>query len=450
MTNETNKFRAFIDTNIFMSVVHREDFIQFLEEREYSHGVYTVIEVLMELDNLKTKEGKAGFEARRAIKLIKWMLDNKYLEVEHKNMAEVLELFENNRDKRMGFADEIIIESCVKARKEEFVDAEIISNDISMGLLAKAFDIGVIEYHQSENTFILDESVTEIRFSDVIQEPGYETLSKEKFLDGSFIDPDIFNAGDYIILDYADRGQKSEILYVRENGIGKKELNRVGREYLTLVSTMFGAVRPKERDDYQACLIDSFNRNPMTAVTGPAGTGKTFLSLAAIFSWLDNNEIDKIIVVTNPEDTKDGAKLGYYKGDMLDKLLQKSIGGILESKLGGKDGVRRYIDNETLILKTINDLRGYELPPNSVLYISEAQNFNVNLMKLAIQRVPENSKVIIEGDPETQLDNYIYEGHNNGMLKMLEVFTGTGVFGHVDLKRIYRSNIANIAEKMTE
>lgn len=56
-------------------------------------------------------------------------------------------------------------------------------------------------------------------------------------------------------------------------------------------------------------------------VRGPAGSGKTFLSLAFLLNQLERGRIDKIIVFCNTVATKNSAKLGYYPGDKNDKLL---------------------------------------------------------------------------------------------------------------------------------
>ena len=71
-------------------------------------------------------------------------------------------------------------------------------------------------------------------------------------------------------------------------------------------------------------------------------------------------------------------------------------------------------------------------------------------MQLALQRAGEGTKVFIEGDPTTQLDSWAYEGDNNGMLKLIEVFAGTEIFGNIHLSNIYRSRVADLAEQMTK
>ena len=83
----------------------------------------------------------------------------------------------------------------------------------------------------------------------------------------------------------------------------------------------------------------------------------------------------------------------------------------------------------------------------SSVYLSEAQNMSVDMMKLALQRIGD-STLIIDGDYTTQLDDALFEGSNNGMRRLSKVFRGEDIYGEIELKIIHRSKIAQIAEKM--
>ena len=82
------------------------------------------------------------------------------------------------------------------------------------------------------------------------------------------------------------------------------------------------------------------------------------------------------------------------------------------------------------------------------IYISEAQNMDINLMKLSLQRVGEDSICIIDGDEKTQVDDIAFAGVNNGMRRASEIFRGQDLYGEIELKVIHRSKIAAIAEAM--
>ena len=82
------------------------------------------------------------------------------------------------------------------------------------------------------------------------------------------------------------------------------------------------------------------------------------------------------------------------------------------------------------------------------IYISEAQNMDIELMRLALQRIGEDSICILDGDSETQVDSSLYAGNNNGMRRVSEIFKGEPIYGEVTLKNIHRSRIAQLAQLM--
>lgn len=219
--------------------------------------------------------------------------------------------------------------------------------------------------------------------------------------------------------------------------------------YETFGSPYFGDVKPMKGDVYQALAADSFVKNKITMIKGPAGSGKTYLSLGYLLHLLSRHKIDKIIVFCNTVATKNSAKLGYYPGTRDEKLLDSQIGNLLSSKFGGRIMVEQMIQQEQLVLLPMSDIRGYDTSGmRAGIYISEAQNLDIDLMKLTLQRIGEDSVCIIDGDCKTQVDDINFAGSNNGMKRASKVFRGHDVYGEITLKKIHRSKIAMIAEDM--
>ena len=144
---------------------------------------------------------------------------------------------------------------------------------------------------------------------------------------------------------------------------------------------------------------------------------------------------------TNPVAVGDACQLGYYPGTKDEKLLDSQVGNMLVAKVGDRVGVERMIDDGQLELLAMADIRGFDTTKYGpvAVYITEAQNFSINLMKLALQRIGEETIVVIDGDYTTQVDRSEYAGSNNGMARMSEVFRGKKPYGEVELKNIYRS-----------
>ena len=214
-------------------------------------------------------------------------------------------------------------------------------------------------------------------------------------------------------------------------------------------SKMFGKVVPKNNDIYQQIALDSLMNNQITMLRGPAGSGKSYLAFGYMFDLLEKGKIDKIIVFCNTVATRGSAKLGFYPGSRTEKLLDSQIGNLLESKLGDRLIVEKLINDRQLILLPLSDIRGYDTTGmNAAIYISEAQNLDIELMRLALQRIGEDSICIIDGDDKAQVDMNLYSGGRNGMKRVSKIFRNADFYGEVMLHNIHRSKIAALAQKL--
>ena len=218
-------------------------------------------------------------------------------------------------------------------------------------------------------------------------------------------------------------------------------------QFNTFKSKTFGEVKPL--DCYQKIAMDSLKNNIITMLRGHGGVGKSYLAIGYLFDCLESGQINKIVIFCNTVATAGSAKLGYYPGDRTEKLLDSQIGNFLISKLGDRSQVERLINEGQLILLPMSDIRGFDTTGmNAGVYITEAQNLDIELMKLALQRIGEDAICILDGDSETQVDLGIYAGANNGMRRTSAVFKGKFCYGEVTLPICHRSIIAEIAENM--
>lgn len=242
----------------------------------------------------------------------------------------------------------------------------------------------------------------------------------------------------YLILQQEDKILDS---YVYRNG-GLQQI-----KFNTCKSKIFGEVKPL--DPFQKLAMDSLKNNKITMLRGAAGTGKSYLGLGYLFECLDEGKIDRIVIFCNTVATAGSAKLGYYPGSRTEKLLDSQIGNFLVSKIGDRLQVERMINEERLTLLPMSDIRGYDTTGlHAGVYITEAQNLNIDLMKLALQRIGDDAICILDGDSDTQVDLPLYAGNNNGMRRVSEVFKGQSFYGEVTLPICHRSKIASLAEKM--
>lgn len=215
----------------------------------------------------------------------------------------------------------------------------------------------------------------------------------------------------------------------------------------TIKSLKMGKLAPK--DLYQACAIDSMSNNQMTLINGKAGSGKTLLALSYLMQQIEKGKLSKLVVFANSLPTKGAAQLGMYKGSLQDKILQVSVGHILASKFGDYNEVQAMMTTGELLVLPMSDVRGFDATGmNAGILITEGQNMDISLMRLAAERVAKDSVFIVEGDFSQQLDDKSFEGSNNGMRRLSEVFRGQEYFGQVETKNVYRSRIADKAQEM--
>lgn len=240
------------------------------------------------------------------------------------------------------------------------------------------------------------------------------------------------------------------LIYVKDKLIDKYKI-KDGKfqqiNYPCFDSRLLGKIKPQ--DEIQFIAMDCLKSNQLSMLRGPAGTGKSLLSMAYLFDLLEKGKINKIVIFCNTVAVAGAARLGFYPGTRNEKLLDSQIGNFLTSKCGGMSIVEHLLQTEQLVLLPMADIRGYDTSGMKAgIYITEAQNMDIELMRLALQRIGEDSVAIIEGDDMSQVDMVQYAGNRNGMKRVSEVFRGQDFYGEVKLQNIRRSKIAEIAQKM--
>lgn len=245
----------------------------------------------------------------------------------------------------------------------------------------------------------------------------------------------------------------NEYVILKNNNkiIDYKKYTKNGFEDVTkkrINSKLFGKFEYK--DEFQICAVDSLFSNQMTLLKGKAGTGKSLIAISYMIYMIEKGDYDKIYIFVNTPATRNSVQLGFYPGTRFEKLMESQIGNFLINKIGDRSIVDKMVATEKLILLPFSDIRGIDLTnKNAIAYITEAQNLDRYLIKLVIQRLGNDSKLIIDGDYQNdQVDSKFFEGKNNGMRKTSQVFRGSKYYGEVELPIIYRSEIAKIAEKI--
>ena len=185
----------------------------------------------------------------------------------------------------------------------------------------------------------------------------------------------------------------------------------------------------------QNTYLELLQNKQIVFAIGPAGTGKTFLAVAAAVSQLIENKFDRIIL-SRPA-VEAGEKLGFLPGDLKDKVdpylrpLYDSLYDLMPS-----DIALRKIQSSEIEIAPLAFMRGRTLN-NSFVILDEAQNATHNQIKMFLTRCGKNSRMVVTGDPsQTDLSRRSESGLIRS-IKILSDIEGVSVinFGQKDIVR---------------
>ena len=176
-------------------------------------------------------------------------------------------------------------------------------------------------------------------------------------------------------------------------------------------------IKPKTigQKDY----IKTIQQKPVTIGVGPAGTGKTYLAVAAAVAAFREKEVSRIIL-TRPA-VEAGERLGFLPGDLQSKVdpylrpLYDALFDMLEAET-----YQKYLEKGNIEVAPLAYMRGRTLD-DSFIILDEAQNTSREQMKMFLTRMGFGSKVVITGDV-TQID--LPEGKPSGLKEAMKVLDG--------------------------
>jgi phosphate starvation-inducible protein PhoH and related proteins len=151
----------------------------------------------------------------------------------------------------------------------------------------------------------------------------------------------------------------------------------------------------------QAEYIETIKNNDLVFCFGPAGCGKTYLSVAMAIRALRTEQVRKIVLVRPAVEA--GERLGFLPGDMLAKVnpylrpLLDALHDILDF-----EQVKRYMENDVIEIVPLAFMRGRTLNETFII-LDEGQNTTITQMKMFLTRMGTDSKIVVTGDI-TQLD----------------------------------------------
>ena len=191
------------------------------------------------------------------------------------------------------------------------------------------------------------------------------------------------------------------------------------RDYLMRSALRGGRKVVIPRSLNQRRYLEQIETHDMVFGVGPAGTGKTYLAVAAAVSALVGKQVSRIILARPAVEA--GEKLGFLPGDLQDKVdpylrpLYDALYDLLEY-----ERVSRLFERNSLEVAPIAFMRGRTLSDAFVI-IDEAQNTTTEQMKMVLTRIGPGSKVVVTGDI-TQID--LPTGRTSGLVEAISVLSG--------------------------
>lgn len=184
----------------------------------------------------------------------------------------------------------------------------------------------------------------------------------------------------------------------------------------------------KSRSENQQRLVDAYEKNDMVFAVGPAGTGKTYLSIALAVKALKEKVIKKIIL-SRPA-VEAGEKLGFLPGDMKDKIdpYLQPLYDALEDMIPAVK-LQDMMEKRVIQIAPLAFMRGRTLS-DAVVILDEAQNTTSQQIRMFLTRMGMNTKMIITGDI-TQID--LPREQRSGLKEALKVLDGVEGIGIVNL-----------------
>lgn len=236
---------------------------------------------------------------------------------------------------------------------------------------------------------------------------------------------------------FEEKIEKMRLHVLKYNNIGEEDILDIVKSRQTKRDAVKGVIvynisgKPiKCKSENQQQLVDAYEKNDMVFATGPAGTGKTYLSIALAVRALKEKTARKIIL-SRPA-VEAGEKLGFLPGDMKEKIdpylqpLYDALGDMLPAVK-----LQDMMEKNIIQIAPLAFMRGRTLS-DAVVILDEAQNTTPAQLRMFLTRMGWDTKMIITGDM-TQID--LPRGQRSGLSEALQILNDVEGIGFVELNK---------------
>lgn len=413
------------------------------------HDVAIPIQVLEELDNLKSGNDTRNYEARSFIRLMDELSKNKLINewspLKGKgrgNYKVVMDDIPNRLDAEKIFGegkfDHRILNSALNLQ-EQFPQKKIVlvSKDICLRLKAKALNLYSEDYETGKIKNV-EELYTGKTVVEKFSNKLIDELTRKKNLPISVSEIKTNHENHFFILNGRN---KTAAAYYNPR---IKELEYIKHQSVYNI---------EPRNPEQAFAIHALLNPEIKLVTiqGNAGTGKTLLALA---SALEQRKNYRQIFVTRPIVPLSNKDIGFLPGDIKSKIdpymapIWDNLKFIKDQLVDEKaqDKIDELVSNEKISIAPLAYIRGRTLT-KIFFIVDEAQNLTPHEIKTIISRAGEDTKIVFTGDIY-QIDTPYLDAESNGLSYLIDKAKDHPLYAHITLQKGERSELANLANDL--
>lgn len=459
--NSTDTKIYVLDTNILLHEPHA--FLSFKE-----HDVVIPMTVLEELDYIKDSKKDVARDARVSIRAMEDLLHDATPEdmlagvsmeglgagqtaptgslsiFADLNMVEAQQVFTSNEN------DNRIINVALHLQKT-FAPQKVVlvTKDLNMRLKAKGAGLAHVEDYRT------DQLITDIKYLS----RGFHTFegnfwdnvksvdSRQEGRDTIHTVPKSMLPEAYVNEFLLDESQQFAGL-IEE--ISNDTLEVLDLGYERLMSRHAWGITPKNIGQAMAlhALLDP--HIDMVILTGPAGSGKTLLALAAALEMVvERNMYDKIIVTRSTPEIAES--IGFLPGTEEEKMLPwlaaitDSLEVLHKHDENTKGSMNYIMEKANIQYKSVNFMRGRSIQ-NAIVILDESQNLTASQLKTIITRCGEGTKLIVGGNL-AQIDSIYLSAVTSGLTYLVEKFKDFSGSATINLDGVVRSRLASFAEE---
>jgi PhoH-like ATPase len=418
------------------------------------NDIYIPLAVIDDMDDIKTRKENVGWSAREVFRQLEnFTLQDllKGVKINDQNGRLFVyntesPLQQNQRPNIVKVhSDNAIIECCLALKASNpRKKVAIITKDTGLRIRAITWGCHAENYKADQ---LDDHEYTGLRYVACDNQKDWDLLWGETQINVSDLSNELssklkdINPNEFIIFEFGDLKcpviNKSGVLKVLKNKSNTKEVRA------------YSGIQGKNLEQKCALEILTDLTVPLVTLAGKAGTGKSFLALAAALQMINEDLFDKIVVM-KPLIPVGGKDIGALPGDKFEKIaawlgpVKDNIDQILGSKsLSANSKFEEMVREGIIEVEAMAFIQGRSIP-RSIIILDEAENITAREARMVIERCGKDSKVILLGDL-SQVENPYLDSKSNGLAHAISGGKKNNLVASVTLTKVERSELASVA-----